>query len=687
MNIFIISCLCFIFGCFCGITMPSINIFLFGTAFAFTFSIKLFVFKFRKYDNLYVLVLAVLFFTGSFYGAWYDNKSFSEIETKYGTNIKVKGVVKDTNDISFTVDCKDCSYYIDNYNGKYDVTDGDEIEVEGYLSEFPVKKFRGGFDTRKYQALRGVYGKITPKNIIKQGFRENPDIFMLAAKLKKHIEKCVDENMSDYLSGFVKAMLTGTTIGMDKEISQSFNVSGVSHLIAVSGLNLSIFLTFFSLLTVKLNRRKYLHLFLITAIILTYMLMIGFKSSMIRSGTMSIVGYAVYALSKRSDATTNLAIAGLTVCLINPYFITDAGFLMSFLATLGIVMFSGYFENQYIAVPVISMFFMLPISIYYGNVISLESIIINLLVVSLIPFIIVVGYISCFVPFLWNGVKLFSITVLKTVEFFSSIDAFHISVASPKTETFILWIMLVIAVYFILDGARIDNATAVLLCAVMFVSFTSFPNKHENNVSYINFINIGKSNMEHIVTDRGKNILINCGYESSSYAKKSGIDKFDIVLITETKSESHKGLEELCKSTKVGLVLLPQKMKDSQNINLENTKVIYYNPEIYKRSIDNVVLKFSNLNGGFLAVSIYGKVTAIPIGTTEISDMKRFDVIAVPDNCRDCDVYKEKSGADIYIHPTYRYKYYESANKYITSREGLVSVKIHKQKGISVKTG
>ena len=690
LNVFIVACLCFILGCFCGITLPAVKIFLFGISFAFAFIIKLVIFKFKKRDNLCIFVLSALFFIGSFYGAWYDCKSFSGIEAKYGTNISVTGVVKNTNDISFTVDCKDYSYYVDDYFGKYRVEDGDKIKIEGRLEEFPARKFRGGFDTRQYQALRGVYGKIYPQKVIKTGVRENPDIFMLGAKLKKYIDKCVDENMSEYMAGFVKAMLTGTTIGMDKEISQSFNVAGVSHLIAVSGLNLSIFLTFFSLLTIKLDRHKYIHLFAITAVIITYMLMIGFKSSMIRSGTMSIVGYIVYTLSKRSDAATNLTIAGLTLCLINPYFITDAGFLMSFLATLGIVMFSQYFKHQYIAVPVVSMFFMMPISIYYGNVISLESIIINLLVVSFIPFIIVVGYISCLIPFFWNVVRFFSVIVVRTVEFFAGIDAFHIPVASPGINVFILWVMLICIMYFLLDGFRVDNAVAVILCAAVFtayMSYTAFPNlRGETNVSYVNFINIGKSNMEHIITEQGKNILINCGYESSSYAKKAGIDKFDIVIIAETKRECYSGLSDLCKNTDVGAVILPQNMKNIKDLHPKNTKAVYYNPETYKKRIDNVVLKFSNLKGGFLAISVYGKTVAIPLNTTHIADMDSYNIVAVPDDCRDCDVYKEKSDTGIFIHPTYRYKYYDSANKYVTSREGMVSAKIYKDAGITINT-
>lgn len=135
----------------------------------------------------------------------------------------------------------------------------------------------------------------------------------------------------------ITAMAMGDKSLLDKETKETFSISGTSHILAVSGLHIGII---FQIIVMVLGAKRRSRLTITLAIIAiwAYVIFIGFPPSAIRAATMLSL-YSFCLLSLRPDPTlNNLAFAYIIMLFINPFYIFDISFQMSFLAVGFILM-------------------------------------------------------------------------------------------------------------------------------------------------------------------------------------------------------------------------------------------------------------------------------------------------------------------------------------------------------------
>lgn len=687
MNIVSVCCLSIILGLFCGIKISAVELCLIFIGLIFVIVIKSVIFRRNKYGNICAVIVIALFFGGAFCGFAYDRHQFADMNKMYGSYVTVSGTVTKCIDNGFVLDDGKYSYNIYIYGDDTETNEYDTVTVSGKLTDFSSARFKGDMDSRLYHALKGICGKISAESIKITGHDDSFSIQRSSSIIRGFVNERIDSNRYYSDKSFMKALLTGTTDDLDDDIKENFRLTGISHLLAVSGLHFGIFLSFFSVVTGRIRRHRVPKYLFTILLIFVYVLMVGSRASVFRAAFMVAAGGTAGIFRRRSDSLTNLMLSGLGICFVNPYYVTDPGFQMSFTATLGIVLFSEYFKNKVIAVPIISLFFMMPITVYYSNVISLESVIVNIASVALIPAVIAFGYISCIIPIFAVGANLFSVLILSMAEVFSNIGFLHISVPSPGITVFVYWFMAVCFVYFALDGFRFDDMMTLILCCVLVSSYLYASTYDMEKSSKVCFINSGICNTEHIITENGRNIFVDCGYNADSYALKNGVREIYMIIIANDNQSRYSGLEEMCRTHKVEVVLLPDSMRN-RNLNLENTKVLYYNQNSYKYAVDNVKIKSTVKNKTkCLMVSVYSQVIAIPVGTRSIKNAAGCDIICVPNNCTDCSEFASVSGAHYYVHATCNYDYYDYGNKYITSREGIVKMKFYNYRNPVISTG
>lgn len=135
----------------------------------------------------------------------------------------------------------------------------------------------------------------------------------------------------------LKGMLLGNKTGVPEEINESFRHVGLSHLFAVSGLHLSIWVGLFSYIKFKRNSFRVMMRVVSALFILFFMAVTGFTSSVFRAGIMTLVFLAAQGLGRKADGINSLGLAAVILCLINPYSCLELSFLLSFSATLGIL--------------------------------------------------------------------------------------------------------------------------------------------------------------------------------------------------------------------------------------------------------------------------------------------------------------------------------------------------------------
>ena len=144
----------------------------------------------------------------------------------------------------------------------------------------------------------------------------------------------------------VAAMALGDKDALDKDTKESYSISGASHVLAVSGLHITIIFQLFVMLMGG-NRRRKLPLFLSLIAIWVYVMFIGMPVSAVRSATMLSI-YGFVQLSQRHSAPLNtLAFAYLLMVVFSPLSIFSINFQMSFLAVGSILLFYPLFSKLY----------------------------------------------------------------------------------------------------------------------------------------------------------------------------------------------------------------------------------------------------------------------------------------------------------------------------------------------------
>jgi competence protein ComEC len=195
----------------------------------------------------------------------------------------------------------------------------------------------------------------------------------------------------------------GLVFGGSQDFSSQFKSlvrrSGVSHLTAVSGYNVSIIvILLFGFVRTNISRRS---AFASTIVVLAFFWFItGGSASVTRAGIMGLIVLVGGAIGRPNSVMNSLFVASLVMLIVNPFILWDVGFKLSFIATFGLVYLSPFWEpitqrlnaSQFIkslglvlAETTSAQIFTLPVLLYYFGQISLIGLVTNLLLLPLVP--------------------------------------------------------------------------------------------------------------------------------------------------------------------------------------------------------------------------------------------------------------------------------------------------------------
>ncbi|MBP3727109.1 MAG: ComEC/Rec2 family competence protein [Bacteroidaceae bacterium] len=152
------------------------------------------------------------------------------------------------------------------------------------------------------------------------------------------LRRCEASGLDTQAFGMLTAMTLGHKGDLDTAVREVYQATGVSHLLALSGMHLGII---YMLLTFLLPRRRFevLRQLLLLSAIWAYVLLVGMPSSVVRAATMISVYAFTHLLQRRSQPLNTLALAAILLMVANPLCIYDVGFQLSFTAVLFILLF------------------------------------------------------------------------------------------------------------------------------------------------------------------------------------------------------------------------------------------------------------------------------------------------------------------------------------------------------------
>ena len=159
---------------------------------------------------------------------------------------------------------------------------------------------------------------------------------------RKYIEKNI-EAVAEKKQGFLKALILGRKQEMSLRQREALSDAGLSHIVAVSGLHISVFIAFLSKLFSFVRNRFIRNITFILAVFLLAAVC-GFTSSVVRAALMSALAFSGNLLRRKSDNLNNLGVAALIIVIAAPLSAVSASFLLSFGATLGIILLAEKFS-------------------------------------------------------------------------------------------------------------------------------------------------------------------------------------------------------------------------------------------------------------------------------------------------------------------------------------------------------
>jgi competence protein ComEC len=221
---------------------------------------------------------------------------------------------------------------------------GDRLEITGNL-EIPPE--RADFSYREYLENRGVFSYLSyPRITIIDRNTGNPLLAAIYA-LRDRIAQVCKQVMPQPEAAFLSGMLVGRDEKIPDDLKQAFQNTGTSHLVAISGFNITILSGLILALTSRLLPRGWS--VLASAILLcAYAVMAGASPSVVRAAIMGVLAIIGLSIGRTRTAVNSLGLAAAGMVLVNPLILRDIGFQLSFAATAGILLIDAPLNDRFV---------------------------------------------------------------------------------------------------------------------------------------------------------------------------------------------------------------------------------------------------------------------------------------------------------------------------------------------------
>jgi len=285
---------------------------------------------------------------------------------------------------------------------------GDRVKVRGVPTAPPVYP---GFDYRRYLARKNVHTLIRRATLHRLAEDQGNPMLAALYAVRARASALLDQLMPQPYAALANGMILGIESGIPRELYAKFNLTGTSHVIVISGSNIALVSAILLLLFAAMTRgRKKLAALFTLAGIGLYVLLVGADAAVVRAGIMGGLYVIAMALNRQSAAIISLFVAGLVMLLINPLTLWDVGFQLSFMATLGLILFSQPLQARWdrwvgkrlprmannllaegLLITLAAQITTMPLVVHYFGRLSIISFLANLLIIPAQPPIMIAG--------------------------------------------------------------------------------------------------------------------------------------------------------------------------------------------------------------------------------------------------------------------------------------------------------
>lgn len=528
-----------------------------------------------------------------------------------GYDLLYLGVLREMDDTVQTAQIEISDY---SYETKYGIASYGYSELEGksykvwvYLYEGesvgPGDIVQGNFrfrlttpdngDGLTYQSGNGVFLSATSSGAYQIHRAEKVPLRFYPALLRQKLLSLLDTAFPEDTAGFAKALLLGEDSGIDYETDTAFSVSGIRHIIAVSGLHVSILCSALYFIT---GRRRFLTSIAGISVLLLFAAVAGFTPSITRACIMSILMMLALLFRQEYDPPTALAFAALVMMLINPMVITSVSFQLSFGCMMGIFLFASpirawlldekrlgaakgkglkarmkrWFAGS-VSVTLSAMSLTTPLSAYYFGTVSIVGVVTNLLGLWAVTCIFYGVILVCVAGSLWLPLgKLAAWGISWLIRYILSLSRFMASLPMAavycKSGYIVAWLLLCYLLFgiFLLmkkkSPAAFGAVVVIALCAALMCAWS-----HSWKENYrMTVLDVGQGQCI-LLQSEGRTFLVDCGSDYGNAAADTaaqtllsqGICHLDGVILTHFDDDHAGGVQNLLTRIETDALLLP----------------------------------------------------------------------------------------------------------------------------------
>lgn len=485
--------------------------------------------------KLFVILLCILSIIYSKVKINTFPKSDYNINQKYVTGTITKCTYNDN--VKITIKGKE-SVLITYQNYKCKL--GKKIKAIGTFSIPPENTNFNLFNYRKYLLSKNIKYIFKATNIIT--YNNNPSfIYIVKNKLIDYINTFKSKN-------HLKTFILGDNSKIESEIKESYQINGISHLLAISGMHITLLSSILLFISNKLIKNKFQSYLVVFVFLIFYLFITDFPPSILRTVFFFILLTINKQLNLKIPSIYILTLLFSLFLLINPYYLYNLGFLLSFSVTFYLIMSrkiltkaKNSFQKLFF-INIIAFIGSIPILINNFHQINLITPLINLLFAPYITYIIYpLSLITLFIKPLDN-ILLYLINLMEKISLFITNYSFYITFCHMNTIFILLYLILI--TYILHKWSKNKPLYLLLIIPILFFHhYINFLNKETT----ITMLDVGqgdsilirqKYNKQNILIDTGGIVSKNNdSYDITKnitipYLKSEGIYKLNYLILT-----------------------------------------------------------------------------------------------------------------------------------------------------------
>ncbi len=486
---------------------------------------------------------------------------------------------------------------------------GDRVLVSGMLETPPVED---DFSYREYLARQGIYSLVQRADVTLLAERQGNPLFRCLLAFKRRAQSVIGSILPEPQAALLTGILLGVESGIPAGLMADFSATGTTHIIAISGFNITIVSGIFAGLARRLfGQRRAVWVALVG--IAVYTVLVGASAAVLRAALMGALYLWGQHLGRGTFAPVSLAAAAIGMTLWNPYALWDVGFQLSFAATAGLVLYTeplervferalGHFTSAERAQEIVAtiseavicttaaQITTLPVILAYFGRLSIVTFLTNFLILPVQSYVMVVGGLALLLGLIirplgqmvgWVAWVFLTYTI-EMVRLTAHVP--HASVPL-RVEGWMVW-----GYYALLGGltwwlaqpkerrrelqerlsipTRVLIGTAVILSLLVFFAWRSLPDGRLHVV----FLDVGQGDAIFVETPSGRQMLVDGGPDGAVLLSQLGRHMpfwdrtLDVVVLTHPDSDHITGLLPVLERYRVDVVIFRPVEADCPNL-------------------------------------------------------------------------------------------------------------------------